>query len=84
MHYVKSGVHYGVFSGPYFPSFGLNTERYKVSPARMRENTDQKKLRISQACPQSKYLFTIINKLHKQTCGFLRRSQIKKLLFEQL
>ena len=22
---------YGVFSGPYFPSFGLNTERYEVS-----------------------------------------------------
>ena len=22
---------YGVFSGPYFPAFGLNTERYEVS-----------------------------------------------------
>ena len=31
---------YGVFSGPYFPAFELNTER-------LRENTDQKKLRIS-------------------------------------
>ena len=28
---------YGVFSGPYFPAFGLN---------KMRENTDQKKLVI--------------------------------------
>ena len=28
---------------PYFPAFWLNTERYSV---RMRENTDQKKLRI--------------------------------------
>ena len=36
----------GVFSGPYFPEFGLNTERYEVSSIRMRENTDQKKLRI--------------------------------------
>ena len=36
----------GVFSGPYFPEFGLNTERYEVSSVRMRENTDQKKLRI--------------------------------------
>ena len=27
------------FSGPYFPTFGLNTEKYGV---RMRENTDQK------------------------------------------
>ena len=23
---------YGVFSGPYFPAFGLNTERYRVTP----------------------------------------------------
>ena len=39
---------YGVFSGPYFAAFGLNTERYGVSPysGRMRENMDQKKLRI--------------------------------------
>ena len=25
------GSKYGVFSGPYFPTFGLNTERYSVS-----------------------------------------------------
>ena len=42
---------YGVFSGRYFPAFGLNTERYgirNISPysVRMREDTDQKKLRI--------------------------------------
>ena len=40
------------FSGPYFPSFGLNTKRYGVSlrkrygvspyAVRMRENTEQK------------------------------------------
>ena len=30
---------YGVFSGPYFPTFGLNTERYGVS-LRMQENTE--------------------------------------------
>ena len=24
-------VKYGVFSGPYFPAFGLNTEKYVVS-----------------------------------------------------
>ena len=37
-----------VFSGPYFPTFGLNRERYFVSPysVRIQENTDQKKLRI--------------------------------------
>ena len=48
----------GVFSGPYFPAFGLNTERFPHSDwiwrdtnylsysVRMRKNTDQKKLRI--------------------------------------
>ena len=37
---------YGDFSDPYFPVFGMNTERYEVSPysVRIRENTDQKKL----------------------------------------
>ena len=46
MHCVKVSK-YGVFSGPYLSAFGLNTERY-ISPysIRMRENTDQKKLRI--------------------------------------
>ena len=36
---------YGVFSGPYFPAFGLIC---RISPysVRMRENTNQKKLRI--------------------------------------
>ena len=36
---------YGVCSGPYFSSFGLNTERYYgISPysVRLGENTDQK------------------------------------------
>ena len=38
---------YEVFSGPYFPAFGLNTVRYSVPySVRMRENMDQKKLRI--------------------------------------
>ena len=36
---------YGVPSGPHFPAFGLNTERYVVS-VWMQENTDQNKLRI--------------------------------------
>ena len=39
---------YGVFSGPYFPVFGLNTERYGVSLHIQSEweNMDQKILRI--------------------------------------
>ena len=45
----------GVTSGPHFAVFGLNTEKYsedgeilRISPysVQMRENTDQKKLRI--------------------------------------
>ena len=38
------GVRIGSFSGPYFPTFGLNTERYSVSPysIQMQGNTDQK------------------------------------------
>ena len=45
LHRVKS-VHIQSFSGPYFSTFGLNTERYSVSLRiqydRMGENTDQK------------------------------------------
>ena len=39
---------YGVFSGPYFPLFRLNTEIYSKSPysVGIQENTDQKKLCI--------------------------------------
>ena len=41
-HCVKN-VQIRSFSDPYFPAFGLNTEIYSV---RMRENTDQKKIRF--------------------------------------
>ena len=43
LHCLKS-VRIRSFSGPYFPAFGLNTERYSVSlpSVPMRENTDQK------------------------------------------
>ena len=37
LHSVKS-FRIRSYSGPYFPAFGLNTERY----AALRENTDQK------------------------------------------
>ena len=36
---------YGVFSGPYFPVFELNTEIYRVNhriQSKLPENTDQK------------------------------------------
>ena len=34
---------YGVFSGPYFPTFGLNTEKYEVS---LRIQSECRKIRI--------------------------------------
>ena len=37
---------YRVFSGPYFPVFGLNTEIFSPYSIRIQENADQKKLRI--------------------------------------
>ena len=37
-HWVRS-VRIRSFSGPHFPTFGLNTERYALT---MRENTNQK------------------------------------------
>ena len=42
VHYVKS-VRIRSYSGPHFPAFRLNTERYSISPysVRMRENRDQ-------------------------------------------
>ena len=69
---------YGVFSGPYFPALGLNTEIYwteyvnlrSKSPylVRIQENTDQKKLRVwtlsTQCC-------RIVNAI--TTSGFSRK-----------
>ena len=39
------GSKYGIFAGPYFPVYGLNTGKSPYS-VRMQENTVQKKLRI--------------------------------------
>ena len=41
-HCMKSGP-IRSFSGPYFPTFGLDTERYGVKSVWMRENSEQKK-----------------------------------------
>ena len=41
---LRESVHIRSYSGPYFPGFGLNTERYsRISPysIRIRENTDR-------------------------------------------
>ena len=50
------------FSGQYFPAFGLNS----ISPysVRMRENTDQKKLRIWTLFTQWRLL--CVDKIHCQ------------------
>ena len=39
MHCVKS-VHIRIFSGPYFPAFELNTERYRVSRKKIQRDTE--------------------------------------------
>ena len=44
---------YGDFSGPYFPAFGLNTDRYG-------ENADQKKLQPNVLSYQINYTETIL------------------------
>ena len=47
IHCVKS-IQIQSFSAPQFPTFGLNTERFRISPysVRMWENTDLEKLCI--------------------------------------
>ena len=52
-HYVKS-ARIRSFSGPHFPTFGLNTGRYSV---RMRENTDQKNSEYGHFPHSSWYFF---------------------------
>ena len=65
-YYVKS-----VFSGPYFPVFGLNTEIYSVQ---VPENTDQKKLYILTFFTQcfliscTEYLWKV--ETHNSTYGY--------------
>ena len=49
---------YGVFSGPYFPVFGLNTEIYRVK-------TDQRKLRIWTLFKQGR----VTRSLNKDKCN---------------
>ena len=44
-HYVKS-VRIWSFSGPYFPAFGLNTERYGLSFVSLRIQSECGKTRI--------------------------------------
>ena len=55
---------YGVFSGPFFPAFGLNTERYKVRYMQCK------------ACPIPWYEFKTFL---LPTSLFIQVSQIKKL-----
>ena len=41
LSYCVKSVRIWSYSGPYFPAFGLNTERGAECGVRMRENTDQ-------------------------------------------
>ena len=46
---------YGVFSVPYFPVFGLNTEIFSTFSVRIQANTNQKKLRIWKLFTQCRF-----------------------------
>ena len=53
VHYVKS-VRIRSYSGPYFSTFALNTERY----GKMRENTDQNNSEYGQFLHSGKLSFS--------------------------
>ena len=62
--YCKKGIRVGSFSGPYFPAFGLNTEKYRISlriksqcskiRTRKTPNTDTFHV-VKETCLKSKY-----------------------------
>ena len=54
---------YGVFSSPYFPVFGLNTEIYRSKSGFFLENTDQKKLRIWALFTQWRFHWILLTNL---------------------
>ena len=70
---------YGVISGPYFPAFGLNTERYEVSLHIQSEcrKTDQKWLRIWT-------LFTqwMFDKLEERINEFMKSNNGTKISYQ--
>ena len=53
--YCVKRVRIRAFSGPFFPAFGLNTERYGMRRVQMRENTDQKNSEYGQFAHSSTY-----------------------------
>ena len=70
---------YGVFYCPYFPVFGLNTEKN----VQKRGNTDQKKLRIWTLFTQCENVFIKIYNIHHIYClanlfpGILKRPKFQ-------
>ena len=56
---------YEVFSGPYFPVFGLNTDIYSKSQysVQIKENTDQKKLSIWTLFTQCRYTVAYVQQM---------------------
>ena len=63
---------YGVFSGRYFPVFGLNTEIYGAPySVRIQESTDQKKLRIWTLFSQC-VVFRLLHSYNRITDSFCK------------
>ena len=75
----------GVFSGPYFPVFGLNTYRVLRSKSRysvqIKENTDQKKLRIWTLFTQRLKMAQVSNTLKSGVNEKLTNYRLIPLLF---
>ena len=63
-------VHIRSFSGPYFPAFGLNTERYGVS---LRIQSERRKMRTRKTPNTDTFHAVLTSK--KATTRHLRKSQ---------
>ena len=64
LHCVKS-VHIWSYSGPYFPAFGLNTERYGIS---LRIQSECGKIR-NRITPNTDTIYTVLNKTSEYLCA---------------
>ena len=92
LHCVK-GVHTQSFFGPYFPVFGLNTERYSVSlrilsecrKMRNRTTPNRKIFRSALLIRQkTNKKESIINSINKKDNNFFKRSVIVSLNNEEI
>ena len=63
-HTALKVSNYRVYSCPYFAAFGLHTERYGTYSVHMRENMEQKKLRILALLTQCHSKLNHVERVH--------------------